>query len=182
MDVELIRATPEHLPIVRNLVAYYVYDMSQEVGWDCSEEGVFGGSDDIAEYWQQGHPETSEDNRWPAEHRGRMFLVRVDGSIAGFAGIRVMPGEAEPITDMGEFFVLGRFRRQGVGRNVAHSLFRMHPGAWQVRQLPLNRRAQAFWRQVISEYAGGFEEEVIPRREDQAWWLGEVIQRFRSEG
>lgn len=80
MDVELTRATPEQLPIVRNLVAYYVYDMAKVIGWDCSDEGIFGGSDDIAEYWQQGHPETSDGSRWPADVHGSMHFVTVDGS------------------------------------------------------------------------------------------------------
>ena len=182
MNIEVSQATPDHLPIVRNLIAYYVYDMSQAVGWDCDEEGVFGGSDDIAEYWCQGHPETPESERWPKGMYGVPFFVRVDYSIAGFANMIVIPADPEPVNDMGEFFVLGRFRRQGVGRQVAHSLFRRFPGPWQVRELLLNRPAQAFWRAVISEFAGGFQEEVVPRREDQVWWLGEVIQRFRSEG
>ena len=182
MNIELTRATPEQLPIVRNLVAYYVYDMAKEVGWDCDGEGVFGGSDDIAEYWQAGHPETEESERWADGIHGEPFFVRVGGSIAGFANTRVLPHEPQPVNDMGEFFILGRFRRQGVGRHVAHSLFRRFPGPWKVRELLLNRPAQAFWRQVISEYAGGFEEEVIPRKENEAWWLGEAVQRFHSAG
>ena len=182
MNVELTQATSEQLPIVRNLIAYYIYDMSQSVGWDCSAEGVFGGCDDIAEYWQQGHPDTEEGERWPAGVRGVPFFVKVDDAIAGFATTKVITDEPEPVNDIGEFFILGRFRRRGVGRHVAHSLFRRFQGSWQVRELLLNRPAQAFWRQVISEFAGRFEEEVIPRKEGDVWWLGEVIQRFRSDG
>ena len=182
MEVELVQATDEHLPIVRNLTAYYVYDMSKSVGWDCNDEGVFGGCDDIAEYWCQAHRETEESERWPEGVRGVPFLVRVDSSIAGFAAVKVIPNDPEPVNDMGEFFILGRFRHRGVGRRVAHSMFARFPGPWQVRQLLLNHPAHAFWRQVISEFAGGFEEEVVPRRDDQVWWFGEVIQRFRSDG
>lgn len=51
-----------------------------------------------------------------------------------------------------EFLVLPKFRRAGVGTNVARQLFAVHPGPWQVRQVRQvagNDQAMSFWRRAI---------------------------------
>ena len=36
MDVTLHDATEADLPAVKNLVPYYIYDMSEHLGWSCT--------------------------------------------------------------------------------------------------------------------------------------------------
>jgi hypothetical protein len=54
MKVTLHKATARDLPMVRNLVPYYIYDISEHMGWPCSAQGRFGGCDELATYWS--HP------------------------------------------------------------------------------------------------------------------------------
>lgn len=64
MKVDLIEAKEKDLPVVLNLITYYVYDMSKMTGWDCNTQGIYGGCDDSREYWQSNHPDTRADFRW----------------------------------------------------------------------------------------------------------------------
>ncbi|MFO8008865.1 MAG: hypothetical protein R6V05_14150 [Candidatus Brocadiia bacterium] len=41
--VTLHEATDEDLALVRNLVSFYVCDMSEYMGWACAADGRFGG-------------------------------------------------------------------------------------------------------------------------------------------
>ena len=80
---------------------------------------------------------------------------------------------------MGEFFVLRKFRRRGVGKQAAHRLFARHPGRWEVRELPSNMPAQGFWRRIIADYTQGDFSEA------QEWFetygAEFVVQRFVAE-
>jgi predicted acetyltransferase len=68
---------------------------------------------------------------------------------------------------MAEFFILRRYRRQGVGARAARAVFDRFPGAWQVRQRPENAAAIAFWRRVIDRHTAGRFREVLWN--DERW-------------
>jgi len=44
MEVTLHEATDQDLPIAKKLVPYYIYDMSEHLGWPCTADGRFYGS------------------------------------------------------------------------------------------------------------------------------------------
>jgi predicted acetyltransferase len=74
---------------------------------------------------------------------------------------------------MVDFFILKKYRRQGIGQYVAYSLFDQFPGEWQVSEIAHNLPAQAFWRKIISRYRNGdFREELTEH--------GDVLQIFNS--
>jgi predicted acetyltransferase len=105
-------------------------------------------------------------------------LLQVDDQLAGFALIseRSKITGKSGVVDMTEFFVLRRFRRQGVGRAAAFVAFDRFGGPWEVRQREENPDATAFWRRTIDEYTGGNYEEtrwVRPR------W-SEIVQTFST--
>ncbi|HEY3340708.1 MAG TPA: GNAT family N-acetyltransferase, partial [Anaerolineae bacterium] len=56
--VELVEASDQYFPVVQALSAYYIYDMSEYLGWRCPESGHFGGCDEFFADWQAGrnHP------------------------------------------------------------------------------------------------------------------------------
>jgi len=56
---------------------------------------------------------------------------------------------------MGQFFVMKKYRRLGVGTLGARFIFDQCRGRWEVGQMPLNRPAQAFWRRAIGDYTNG---------------------------
>ena len=178
MNIELIEAKESNLTVVQNLIRFYIYDMSEFMEWDCPENGLFGGVDDLPEYWGR-KPENPHDS-WTDGWKGIPYLVRVDDALAGFALIRWLDQpDQEHLYDIGEFFILRKYRGKDVGKWVAHTLFAKYQGRWQVRQLSQNKPAQHFWRSVISQYNKGIYQEI--REYDSQYKYDMVVQRFDSK-
>jgi predicted acetyltransferase len=157
--VKVLRASIHEKLILRHLLQLYLYDFTEFDGDDVDEHGLYHYSY-LDHYW-------TEADRHP-------YLVRVAGKIAGFALVRVEEDDAGvPYADMAEFFILKKYRGQGVGQAVAFHLFDLYPGKWEVSEIARNLPAQAFWRKVIERYSGGQFEEVV--MDD-----GDVLQSFRS--
>lgn len=133
----LRKATLADLPLVRNLVPYYIYEMSGYTGWNANAEGRYDGCDDLPDYWHK------------ADHHP--YIIAVEGAVGGFALVR--PYSAEPgRMEVGEFFVLRKYQGSGVGASSACWLFDAHPGQWLVRVLDANMGARTFWEKVIDRY------------------------------
>jgi predicted acetyltransferase len=163
MNLLITPAAAQEQPILENLMQYYQYDFSEICGDDCNEQGRFV-DEHLHLYWIE-----------PERHP---FLIRVDGKLAGFALIRQMVElEEDPAPySIAEFFVMRKYRRQGVGEKTAYDLFDRFPGKWHVAEIPENVSAIRFWRNVIASYtAGKYEEAVDPN------WEGPV-QKFFSSG
>ena len=125
MHIQVLAAQASDAPRLANLLELYLHDFSEFVPSDIGEDGRFGYPY-LAAYWQ-------ERERFP-------FLIRVDTKLAGFALVRqgsLLSGDPDVI-DMTEFFVLRGWRRRGIGRTAAHTLFRRFPGRWEVRVLEAN--------------------------------------------
>ena len=176
MDIQIIPAWPEDYTIVQNLTQYYIYDFSEFMGWDPSPEGLFGGCDELPQYW--GWDVENEQLRWPKDWVGYPFIIRVDGVLAGFAMIRRLGAGEPPTYEVGEFFVLRRFRRHGVGKTVAQRLFDRFRGNWVVKQMYDNTPARDFWHRTIDEYTGGKFEEFLEY--DEVYELRMAGQRFSN--
>lgn len=142
MDIKLELMKSDDKPLLVRLMELYNYEFTRYDDADISEYGYYGYSH-IDDYW-------NEDGRFP-------YLIRVDGKIAGFALIcpycRFISGENS--RSIGEFFVMIKYRRKGVGELVAKEIFTRHKGHWEVDYLPNNEPAANFWRKVISEYTDG---------------------------
>ena len=116
-------------------------------------------------------------DRWPEGYCGHPFMVRVDGRLAGFALIKQIPDDHVDF-DVGEFFIVRRFRGRGVGKTVAQRLFDRFPGRWEVRQMLGHGPAQTFWRRVIADYSGDQYDESTQHIEQ--YGIDMVVQRFVS--
>ncbi|MDO3680983.1 GNAT family N-acetyltransferase [Paenibacillus ehimensis] len=158
MDIVVSKAAVEQKSVVRNLLELYKYDFTEFDPEDVNEHGLF-------EYPYLDH-------YWTEEGR-HAFLVHVDGKLAGLALIREL-GSDERVYSVAEFFVMKKYRRHGVGREMAFALFNRFPGQWEVAQMEENVPAQMFWKRIIDEYTKGSYEEIT--RDD---WEG-PIQTFRS--
>jgi predicted acetyltransferase len=163
MKVTLHEATTADLAVVKNLVPYYIYDMSEHMGWPCTAEGRFDGCDDLGSYWNS-----------PRRHA---FVLRSEGEVAGFVLILAENQEQDVDFSVTDFFVLRKFRRHGVGRRIAHELFERFPGRWKVEQFARNTPAVAFWSRIIDEYSSGRYE----RRCGQSQWGPLSVLLFRSD-
>jgi len=142
-NTELIEMQLEQKQLLRNLLELYQHDLSEYDGTDVSENGLYG-YEFVDHYWVEAgrHP----------------FLIRVDGGIAGFVMVRQNGGPDSH--ELAEFFIMRKYRRNGVGTEVAHQVFDRFPGKWVVLQMPGNKPSQVFWRRVIAQYTGGNYREV----------------------
>jgi predicted acetyltransferase len=174
MNIEIRRATRQDTPVMRQLYELYCHDFSEMTNADVGEDGLFTDGAFLTGYWREPN--------WQA------FLVRVDDHWAGFAWVlkvnlfRPVDPEirfleesgfpyAAPHTLIEEFFVMRKYRRKGVGEHVAHYLFDLFPGVWQVSEIVENTPAQAFWRKIIERYTQGRYVEVAL---DTEMWHGPV--------
>ena len=167
MRVELSpAAAPDGPAVIRNLFALYAHDMSAFVDLDVEDDGRFAIPAGLASYWEG--PDAAQ--RYP-------FLIRADGRLAGFALVRQI-ASAPPVYDMGEFFILRKFRRSGLGRRAACALFDRFAGNWEVRELPSNAAAQAFWRRIIADYT----RDAFTESQEFFTAHGRefIVQRFRT--
>lgn len=158
-EIHLLPAIAADYPVVQNLSGYYVYDFTEYLGWACPESGRFGGCDALFDEWQAG-------KNYP-------FLIRVGGELAGFAAVGIDVTMREFYIQ--EFFILRKFRRQGIGKAVAYRLFDQFTGQWRVEFLVANTPALHFWQPAIQEYIGG---EVLQTDEHASPWGHMQTLRF----
>jgi predicted acetyltransferase len=163
MPPSLHRAPISDACTLAQLFQYYVYDLSDVVNADLDVDGRYT-LPSLDAYWVD-----------PWRHP---FLVRVEGKLAGFALVHQKSRITGDMTtwDVAEFFVMRKYRRQGVGAAIATQLFDSFRGAWEVRQLLANQAATSFWRRVIGDYTRGQFTEITL---DDERWRGPV-QSFRN--
>jgi len=163
MNIEVNHATVIERPILRHLMELYQYDFSEFDGADTGPLGLYDYPY-LDHYWAE--PERSP------------FLIRVDGNLAGFvlvARYNYLTGVKDTWV-MAEFFIMRKYRHQGVGEHVACHIFDQFPGPWQVGQITENPTAMAFWRKVIRRYThDNFQEHILNNDN----WRG-PIQAFIS--
>ncbi|WP_422475707.1 GNAT family N-acetyltransferase [Endozoicomonas sp. ALB032] len=135
--VELVPAVTEDKETVKGLFHYYIYEMSDFLNLSPSQSGKFEFPQGIIDsYW-------SSDDHFP-------FLVLCNGEIAGFSLLRRYPPDKSWF-DIGQFFVLKKFKGQGVGRKAFELSVSKFPGRWITRVLTKNKKALAFWTSVIGK-------------------------------
>ncbi len=186
MNIEITRAKRHDTPVLQHLYELYSYDFSVYTQADIANTGLYTDESFLSGYWN--------DMNWSS------FLVRVDGSLAGFAWMLrttlIRPQDIwtlkegketrflqeigflkdEPHNLIEEFFIMRKYRLRGAGETVARMLFDQYPGIWEVSEMVENTPAQAFWRKVIGRYTG---ERYIELTLDTELWHGPV-QVFMS--
>lgn len=157
MGITVTQPSRSERDLVRRMMELYLYDFSEFDGSDLDEHGMFGYGD-LDYFW--------------FEETHAAFVVRVDGHLAGFVLVDnevVIEGNERSIT---EFFIVRKYRRQGVGRAVARRVFDELPAKWEVRVIEANIPAQGFWRRAIAEYTKNrFDERALAGEE----WTGPVF-------
>ena len=140
MNVEIVLMEYAQKSVLRQLLELYTYEWTEYADWDINEHGYFGYPY-VDNYW-------NEPERYP-------YLIKADGKIAGFA--LICPhceyrAEADAHC-IGEFFVMLKYRRKGVGMQAAMKLFEKHKGNWEITYWKKNVRAAKFWLTVVDRYA-----------------------------
>lgn len=140
--MRVVEASRDEDKLLRRLMELYAYDFSELLPLELDSVGYF-----FAQGWS-----------WD-EVRDRVFLLYSGGHPAGFAiaSRGSVIDERTDVWDMHEFFVMKRYRRQGGGSRLAREVWRLLPGTWDIRVIPPNIAALAFWRRA-AESAGGDAE------------------------
>jgi predicted acetyltransferase len=152
MNVEVLSALITDKPIIQRMMELYQYDFSEFENIDLNEHGYFGYLY-LDYYWVEA-------DRHP-------FLVRVNAKLAGFVLVNqdtYLPGSQYSVA---EFFILRKYRKHGIGRQVAFHIFDSFCGRWEIHQVHTNKVAQQFWRSVIRAYTENNYTETV--MEDEAW-------------
>jgi len=150
MRVELMAVQRDEKEILRNLMEKYDYELSQYGGGDVNQLGLYG-FDYLDNYWQEGA------KRWA-------FFIKVDGKLAGFAMILsdyfYLDDRASDYV-MSDFFVMYKYRSEGVGKIAANYLFDKFKGAWQLNTIDKNATSIGFWMKVVGDYTN-HTYEILP--------------------
>ena len=147
MNIELRSIQLNEKEILSNLWEKYDYEFSQYDNSDVNELGLYGGKD-LDWYWKRGE-------KWG-------YFVIVDGNLAGFVMISNAPevDGVEADWQIGEFFIMYKYRRKGVGRQAFFLVLDKHKGKCQLRRHPKNTGTVYFWDSVINEYTKGKYELI----------------------
>ncbi len=138
--VTLEPITRNQRPLLEEMLHDYLAELSPMTGDQPDSDGRYTYFY-LPRYWIEGgrHP----------------YFIRAAGELAGLALVRTLKMRPDPVYQLAEFYVQPPYRRQGVGRAAACSLFDQWPGRWHVGQMEENTAAQTFWRRVIADYTGG---------------------------
>jgi predicted acetyltransferase len=136
--IEIYPASIEDMPVIENLLEYYTYEFSESAHLDVGLNGRFG-YDDLDDYWK-------DDSLYP-------YLMTIGGKYCGLA--LVQPGSVGSgktgIWDMEDFFIMHRYRRRGLGTELARHVWHKHPGQWEIRVLDGNTPALQFWSAAATD-------------------------------
>lgn len=165
LNVELVAVKETEKSVLRQLMELYAYDFSEYDNADVNEHGFYGYTY-FDHYW-------TDASRHP-------FFIKVDNQLAGF----ILLNEycyvvQEPGTkSIAEFFVMRKYRRQGVGKAAAIQIFDCFPGKWEVIQHGANEPSKRFWEGIIHAYTKGNYRQEKAVTED---WEGQALIFDNSE-
>jgi len=146
MDISIVPVKTGEKEILRNLLEKYDYEFSQYDNSDVNDLGLYG-YDYLDNYW-------TEENRFP-------FFVKVNGKLAGFIMVNdYLESKINTNYTLSEFFIMYKYRRQGIGKYVVNNIFNKFKGKWQLKFHPKNEVSRNFWLKTIDEYTKG-KYEII---------------------
>ncbi|RDY70196.1 GNAT family N-acetyltransferase [Halobacillus trueperi] len=154
--VSLQKVREEEAAKLHNIMQFYIYEFSQYIPDIKLEDNGSYKPFDLAKYWTNGN--------------SHAYFIMLRDELIGFALVECTTSSS-PNT-IQEYFILGKYKGKGYGKDVARKLFTMFPGEWEITQIENNEPAHAFWRGLINEVSGG---NFIEHHKD-----GLYIQKFHT--
>jgi predicted acetyltransferase len=162
--VEVSKADASQEALMQNLMQLYTHDFSEF--WagtsrgDLDAQGRFPAYP-LSDYWSKP--------QWFAG------LIWCDGQLAGFGLLNDETHSLLPADrNMAEFFVVRKYRGNGVGRAAAEILLSQQPGAWEIAVARKNTRALKFWRDLVRASPRTSKLEELDLQ--SAHWNGPVLR------
>ena len=129
MNFKLIQASRKYEHVIKNLMQFYIYDFSEFVKYDVEEDGLFAPYSHLKDYWED------EKHKFP-------YIIQKDEKYVGFVLVRFIESKERNYFAIAEFFIMKKYRREGIGKAVAEEIFNLHKGQWEVYQKESNKPAQ----------------------------------------
>jgi len=142
MKTELVKIDISELNLLLNLVKFYCYEWSQYNGIEI---------DDNCEYEFEHHINNYfiKENHYP-------YFIIVDNKIAGFVLIdNDFDYNKNSDYAISEFFVMYKYRRNGIGKIAATEIIKTYPGIWEIKMHPNNIISIKFWNNIVSILTNG---------------------------
>jgi len=136
-EVQLERVTAETRQTLWNLLQYLLFETSPSGKNVANEDGSF-----TYKYF---------DNYFTNSDREAYLIKSETGELMGFVMINQYLQKVKTGHSIAEFLILPRFRRNGIGREVAKRCFAMYPGNWEIGPADGSEPAYKFWKSVIDE-------------------------------
>ncbi|MDY6899934.1 MAG: GNAT family N-acetyltransferase [Cyanobacteriota bacterium] len=152
MEVDIKLAEYDEKYLLKKMLELYMYDLSSLENSDLNDFGEYGYRY-LDLYW-------IESNRFP-------FILRVNQKLAGFALINKFAYTKGIDYAVAEFFILKKYRNEGLGRKLAFKIFQQFFGRWEIRTLTKNIKAKRFWREIIEQYASENMKEFSNKVKDK---------------
>ncbi|PEJ60667.1 GNAT family N-acetyltransferase [Bacillus sp. AFS002410] len=145
MLINIIKVKKEEESILHNLMQFYIYEFTKYLSdLKLGQSGTYHKFN-LEKYWVN-------------QNYHALFIKHKD-ELIGFALIESLTETAS--NQVEEFFIIKKYKGNGIGKKVAIELFNMFPGKWSISQIEKNEPAKAFWRNVIRSYTNGnFTERI----------------------
>ncbi len=137
--VTVRRADVDGCTVIEQMMQFYMYDLSQWYPLVLNESGMYTLSPK-ADYW--------------ADAATIPYLIDVNDELAGFAVVDGDRIDQQTDFNLGYFFIMPRYRGQGVGKAAFQQIVQRHIGQWEIYFLSQNQLAAHFWPNAIQMVTG----------------------------
>lgn len=162
MNIRLSQASKRDHKTVDRLFQLYLHDFDSYLKQGVQPDGRYALDFDLK-------AELNKPGFWT-------HLAFADDNLVGFTMIRDYTVFQQPGRYVLEFFVVRGWRRQGIGKQMAHRLFDLYSGYWEVVQIAPNKPAIAFWKKSIEAYVGSNYQETETHEDNKHY----IWQMFDS--
>lgn len=144
--------TETNSPIYHNLIQSYEAEFSPITGKKPNDSGLF-----------------ELDTHLGDDTLG--FLLLIDNT-PGITAIRCSEAQGYEVC---EFYVVPYFRKNGIGMEFAHAIWKSYPREWEIKQIQGAEYATAFWRKTIHSFN---ETSYTEESYDDPYWGRVTRQKF----
>lgn len=151
--MKITPVTDTNSPIYHNLIQCYEAEFSAITGKKPNSSGLF-----------------ELDTHLGDDTLG--FLLIIDDTPSGIAAIRCKESQSYEVC---EFYIVPHFRKNGIGMEFAHKIWKTYPGNWEIKQIEGAEYATAFWRKTINSFN---KTKYTEERYDDPYWGIVTKQKF----
>jgi predicted acetyltransferase len=152
-NIKLRKAQETDKNSLKNLHQLYLHDLSEYTeNLDVNGDGVFENND-IDIFFEK-------DALIP-------LIIEYNETIVGFILLNTPPYTKGADYLINDFFILRKYRSQGLGKIATKELFRTYAGKFATMQLLKNQTAISFWKKVFNENGIEYKEKEIIDNNDK---------------